>query len=647
MGSAAEIFTQFGPLIGVVGLLYGLMVHQSISEIKVSNARLLDLGESASEATDWSLGRRRNGAIGLAAAAGLLAFLLFDWQAAAATLAGACASVAVAAIATRSSVRARLRASPSDEEPRGAGALQIAFAAGTVAGLAVLGIALLCFSVPFTVLVGLADNRTLESLGGLGAFAKVSAGLALGAACAAAGLRGGLDEDSLSSGLATGVPGAGRIPPEESARRVVAGCVGQSVAEISGGAADLFETISVTILAACVLSQVHSLGTDPLNGVQARIDRLALPLALAMVLVGTTLLANRNARNLPWSVPARALRRIAMRGVGLNLVASILVLLLLTGLRWTVALAFGIGVFGCVGLVIGADRFSSSAYDAAGRLAAAARDGAAPLLVEGSRLALKGAALALALLSFVVLAAHAAAGPFGVGMASVGMASVLPFASSFLVTSTVIGQAYNLSGLAGVGSGALEQLVRLRPAARELAFAAASAGLGAAVLSTIALAMAVAQLSGVDREWMSWPLSGVRILLGGAVSLAGGSLALRASAPSPRAAFPNGRATLLTFAVVLGVGTLELRWLGDLLIGSILGGGALGFVLLLSRAGWQAGRDLQESRPGGASESEALIAFRVAASLGVRFHEGPWPAVQGLMKLMSVTGLFLALAFGD
>jgi inorganic pyrophosphatase/K(+)-stimulated pyrophosphate-energized sodium pump len=329
--------------------------------------------------------------------------------------------------------------------------LQIAFRAGSVMGLVVVGLGLLDITLWFILLVwalpaaGLISPMTIEQITvvmlcfGMGAstqalFARVGGGIFTKSADVGADLVGKVEANI----------------PEDDPRNpaVIADNVGDNVGDVAGMGADLYESYCGSILATAALgaAAAGALGlASQAASDTAKIQFVIAPMVLAGVGIALSILSiyfvrteeGATQRNLLW-----ALRRGVWGASGLFIPAALLVTWLTLGeVKDASGHTIWLGVFGSIvtgllaGVLIGwfTEYYTSSEYEPTKWIASQAPTGPATTVIGGIAQGMLSCWASLAVVGVATLLAFGLAGGFtnpalglyGVGIAAVGMLSTL------------------------------------------------------------------------------------------------------------------------------------------------------------------------------------------------------------------------------
>jgi K(+)-stimulated pyrophosphate-energized sodium pump len=370
------------------------------------------------------------------------------------------------------------------------GGLRVAFSAGTVMGMVVVGLGLLDLSIWWLVLylfkLPPGDIPPIMITFGMGAssmalFARVGGGIFTKAADVGADLVG-----KVESGI-----------PEDDPRNpaVIADNVGDNVGDVAGMGADLYESYVGSIVATMALGAIASIGIPGLTALQA----IQVPVTIATIGVISSILGTflvRSGEKASQAVLLGALRRGTYSSTILIAVLSLLYVL------FTIGPGF-LGVWGAliVGLVAGnvigffTEYYTSDSYRPTRSLSDQSLTGPATLIIGGLSLGMLSTLIPVVVVVIATLAAYALSGGFvhtdlglyGIGLSAVGMLSTLGIT---LATDAYGPVADNAGGIAEMTH--LEPLVRERTDALDsLGNTTAATGKGFAIASAALTALSL------------------------------------------------------------------------------------------------------------------------------------------------------------
>ncbi len=307
-------------------------------------------------------------------------------------------------------------------------ALKVAFRAGGVMGLVVVGLALADICLKFFALNSLGfDLQTITTImlaSGMGAstqalFARLGGGIYTKAADVGADLVG-----KVEAGI-----------PEDDPRNpaTIADNVGDNVGDVAGMGADLYESYTGSILATSILgfSAAARLGAEAMNFVIAPMVMAGVGAILAII--GIYLVSTKEGASI------KELMASLNKGVHVSSVLIVVAGYFVTKLLLPADISLGIFFATVIGLASGilvgyfTEKYTSDAYAPTQGIAAQGSYGPATVIIDGLAVGMQSTFASVLVIVVAIIAAFSVSGGFsqmelglyGIGFGAVGMLSTL------------------------------------------------------------------------------------------------------------------------------------------------------------------------------------------------------------------------------
>ena len=268
----------FSIICGLSSIIYGFLASKSILNSDSGNDKMREISQAIQEGANAYLNRQYLTISYVGFTIFILIFYFFNFYVEFGFLLGAILSGLAGYVGMHISVRSNVRTAAAASKGLKEG-LSIAFRAGSVTGMLVVGLALLSVSGYYAFLL----NKGIDGRG----LIEPLVGLSFGASLISifARLGGGI----FTKGADVGADLVGKVEagiPEDDPRNpaVIADNVGDNVGDCAGMAADLFETYVVTVVATMVLASIFFSGSDLI------FKMMSYPIAIGGVCIITSII---------------------------------------------------------------------------------------------------------------------------------------------------------------------------------------------------------------------------------------------------------------------------------------------------------------------------------------------------------------------